>query len=281
MRHALPFIVVATLLPACATDPAPEPTATAATASGRDAASFLAEGERLWRSSCPVPGEGDLCIERVTLAAAPRCGSPPPTQLVARARDPQAREAARNALGQAARLGREAPLTPAGATAAARALFLLGEDAAEALFADEFPTGLDFSAANAAASQVRFRGFIQDTTGDLSNAKAVYMDAISLSTGATVAAALRVAELYERYARLVAFATLPADVAAYADATTAYCDALTEESAKLLAEADKARAYCHETWQALPDGHRPAEDPCATELEPRAELPAALRRRTP
>jgi hypothetical protein len=277
MRH-VPLLTLlaacATTLSACATDPAPEATSSGATLAGRGAASFLAEGERLWRASCPVPGEGDLCVTRVAATAPGHCGSPPASRLVVTPREPEQREAARAALGQAARLGKQVPTTPAAARAAARAFYLLGEDAAESLFADDFPDGLDFAPANAAASQVRFRTFIEDATADLINAKAVYLEVVDLSAAEAVAAALRVAQLYERYARLVAFGSVPADVAPYADAVTAYCDALAEESAKLLAKADEARAYCRRTWQALPEGSRPPQDPCGAELEPRADLAA-------
>ncbi len=77
---------------ACAADPGADAVAPALT--DLDAAQHVAEGEQLWRASCPVPGEADLCLERVAVAGTGRCGSPPATRPVVGTREAAAHAAA-------------------------------------------------------------------------------------------------------------------------------------------------------------------------------------------
>jgi hypothetical protein len=265
---AVAVAVAALALSACAAEVAPDPVTPADSASSVDVPAQLAEGERLWRASCPLPGPPELCLESVGAPADPHCGSTT-AQLVLRPREAAGRAAAHAAFEAVLAAGRSEPAGSPGRAAAAHALYLLGDEAAEDFFAQEFPAGLDFAEAHKDASTARFKGFIHDTSAALQRAKELYLQAVELGPVDAVPAALRVAQLYERYAHLVALGAVPADVAPEADALAAYCGALTEEAAKLVDKADEARAYCRETWQALPAAARPASDPCATQLEPR------------
>jgi len=127
-----------------------------------------------------------------------------------------------------------------------------------AMFALEFPTGLDFSEPKKAGSLLKFNTWVEAMTRTAADATTHYQGQfVSTDPSVKVAAAARLAQLSFRAASLLARAEVPTDIRGheYADeATAAYCGTLAEKAEPLLALGTQALEACQKHAPTAPAG---------------------------
>jgi len=127
-----------------------------------------------------------------------------------------------------------------------------------AVFALEFPTGLDFSESKKAGSLLKFNGWIEAMTKTSTEARTHY-EALYASPDPSVkaAASARLAQMYLRNASLIARAEVPVDVRGHehADEVTAvFCEELAAKAEPLLELGTQALDACRKQTIAAPAG---------------------------
>lgn len=145
------------------------------------------------------------------------------------------------------------PSTPTAQAAAPRCRTLPAPDLAglpdadplAAVFALEFPRGLDFGEPHRDASVQRFNAFVADLQQRGAAATSHYQARGAAATDAATKreAIERLEQTYRYMGELLATAEIPVDVRTGADAaakTTAFCDKLAAVAGPLLARADDA-----------------------------------------
>ncbi|MBA3452382.1 MAG: hypothetical protein H0T42_04715 [Deltaproteobacteria bacterium] len=127
-----------------------------------------------------------------------------------------------------------------------------------AVFALEFPVGLEFSETKKAGSLLKFNAWIETFTKTMQDANTHYQSQFSSTDLAVKAAATaRLAQTNLRAASVLARAEVPADIRAMDDvdvATAAYCDAIAERAEALLALGLQALDACQKHTLAAPAG---------------------------
>jgi hypothetical protein len=235
-------------------------------------------GEVLWRQSCPVRGPLGACVDikraravkakkkgKIRGTGQTQCGAESKIKLTMIDRKAALGKEARGHFEAAVKLWKGGKATgevpgkdeqeKQGRTAEmvywlAAAKFYLAEDKYESFLKIKFPDKLDFDDKKPAKkkdSVKRFSKWIEDRNKALEGAKKLYMEIVDLQPHWGVASAGRVGQMYQNYADAVFTAEIPKDVAAYEDATQAYCDALAEEADKLEVKAVEAYSYCLDT----------------------------------
>jgi hypothetical protein len=127
-----------------------------------------------------------------------------------------------------------------------------------AMFALEFPLGLDFSETKKAGSLLKFNTWVETLTRTAADANTHYQGQFaSTDLGVKAAATARLAQTNFRAASVIARAEIPADIRGheFADqATTAFCDTLAEKAEPLLALGTQALEACQKHTLAAPAG---------------------------
>lgn len=127
-----------------------------------------------------------------------------------------------------------------------------------AVFALEFPTGLDFSEQKKAGSMLKFNTWIETMTKISRDARTHYEAGYAATDPALKAAAsARLAQMYLRNASLIARAEVPTDIRGLDnadEATTMYCEQLAETAEPLLALGMQALDACRRQTLVAPTG---------------------------
>jgi tetratricopeptide (TPR) repeat protein len=206
-------------------------------------------GDALWKQSCPAVQVDGLCV-KVVRDQAPRCNAAM-ARVVAVARTPAVRKDALAAYDEAIKVVDESGLKDPGSIHfAAMARIARADDDLERMIEQAFPTGLDFAGAGKERSMKRFQGWLADETKRGTALNRAYEAVLAMKDpSASIAAAARIGQVSETFARAMAVGEIPKDVRTgdfAKDKTQAYCDTLAQAADPLRAHAVEAFAVCAE-----------------------------------
>jgi tetratricopeptide (TPR) repeat protein len=204
-------------------------------------------GDALWRQSCPVSSFDGLCVKLVR-EQTPRC-DPAAIRVVTVARTAAVRKDALAAYDQAIKVVDEAGLKDPGSIhVAAMAKVARADDELERMIDQAFPTGLDFAGAGKQRSMKRFQDWLADETKRGEALNHAYEAVLAMKDpSASIAAAARIGQMAEAFARAMAVGEIPKDVRSgefAKDKVSAYCDTLHEAAEPLRARAVESFAVC-------------------------------------
>jgi len=228
-------------------------------------------GETEWKRSCAKPSEDGACV-RVSPGAAgkARCGSGTSPELTVIDRDKKRAAAAKQHFESALKLSREAAepnYGPAAATAAAGAAFYR----TEALYENVLRTP-------APADLAGLSAYLEEKTKAISSARDGYLEVFKMRRAPwNVAAAARIGQGYQDFARQLRTMVVPKDLASKADARKVYCTTLDEKAEPIVAKAIEAFEMCIKTANEN-DGKGSWSELCERELgklKPVKPAPAA------
>jgi hypothetical protein len=225
----------------------------AASDPAREVTAYAKLGEALWQKACPVKLVDGSCVKverEMSLlhhASTKQCGDATKVKLTVVPRDESTVRAAMSAFASAMASYKDG-MDRGALYHYALAKLGVTERAYEKYLALAIPGNLDFTPARAAQSRKRFETWLESKRAVAVNLSKAYADVAALKDGATsIAAASRLGQVFESFSGQLFRAEIPASLRTgpyAAEASQAYCDAVTEAADPLEADATRAFEVC-------------------------------------
>jgi hypothetical protein len=209
-------------------------------------------GELLWQKACPVKGGDGLCVKAERRPATRMCGPAATARMVTVPRDARLAREATSAFRAARTLAeRNQTREPAAVYYAARAQLALADAELERYLAVQFPAGLDFDPKRErprTTSLKRFDQYVVEKSRLGKTARDSYEGVLMLKDGTgAIAAAARLGQLSQAFARQLMTAEIPRDVQRQpfaAEKIDAFCDQMAAVASPLAAQASTSFDVC-------------------------------------